>query len=199
MSAQGRAPERKRPSKPNIGKGDFGFTGFIGAAVAYKSSWQAEACGTVDELNTVIGEAHARNRHPEVRAALVQVSKDLFSLGADIATTLTGQTKLPQITTAHVHRLEDTIVHFEENLPPLKTFILPIGPAEYTILHHARTVCRRSERQMVRFLKDRKKSERANPLTLAYLNRLSDVLFTLARFVLQESGAPAISWTRADA
>jgi cob(I)alamin adenosyltransferase len=193
--------KKKKPFKPKIGKGDYGFTDFIGTAVGYKSSWQAEACGTVDELNTLIGEAHARIENAEVKRVLMKISKELFVLGADIATSImTEKDHLPRITTARVHRIEELIVQYELFLSPIRNFVLPMGPPSVTILNQARAVCRRAERQMVRFLKDdSRKAKQINPLTLAYLNRLGDLLFSMARFMMKESGTPEIYWSREDA
>ncbi len=192
-------PKRK-PFKPKMGKGDFGFTEFIGSAVTYKSSWQAETCGTIDELNTLIGEAHARIEDPDTRAVLISISKDLFVLGTDVATTIMTETEnLPRITTKHVHRIEDLILQHELLLSPIRNFIIPIGPPTVTILNQSRAVCRRAERQMVRFLKeDSRKVEKINPLTLAYLNRLGDLLFSMARYVMRKSDSPETYWSRED-
>ena len=193
--------KKARPFKPNIGKGDYGFTDFIGTAVGYKSSWQAEACGTVDELNTLIGEAHARIENAEIKGVLMKISKDLFILGADIATAIMSEKgNIPRITTRHVHRIEEWIVQYELFLSPIRHFIIPMGPPSVTILNQARAVCRRAERQMVRFLKDDpRKADKINALTLAYLNRLGDLMFSMARFVMKESGTPEIYWSREDA
>ena len=190
-----------KPFKPAMGKGDYGFTDFIGTAVGYKSSWQAETCGTIDELNTLIGEAHTRNREEGVRSDLMKISKDLFILGTDVATTImTEKNNLPRITTKHVHRIEDLILRYELLMSPIRHFIIPMGPPSVTILNQARSVTRRAERQMVRFLReDHRKSLRINPLTLAYLNRLGDLLFAMARYVLKQSGEKEIYWSREDA
>lgn len=185
-------------SKPNIGKGDYGFTDFIGTAVAYKSSWQAEACGSVDELNTFIGEAHARTRDASVKKILMQISRDLFVLGTDIANTMMTNRALPRITPEHIHQIEDWILHFEKPLKPIRHFVLPVGPPQVTVLHQARAVCRRAERQMVKFVKDSKKQAKVNPLTLAYLNRLGDLLFTLSRAITQKLHQKEVFWSRAD-
>jgi len=188
-----------KPFKPRMGKGDFGFTEFIGTAVSYKSSWQAETCGTIDELNTLIGEAFARIESAEIRPVLLNISKDLFVLGTDVATTIMTEKNLPRITTKHVHRIEDWILQYELLLSPIRNFVIPIGPPTVTVLNLARAVCRRAERQMVRFLRDSRKIEKINPLTLAYLNRLGDLLFAMARFVQKQSGTEEIYWSREDA
>lgn len=182
-----------------IKKGDYGFTGYIDLAIAYKSSWQAEACGTVDELNTFIGEAHSRIKNETIRADLLKISKDLFILGANIATSLTKNSNVPQINTRHIHKLEEKIVQYELLLSPLRHFIIPIGPPSVTILHQARAICRRAERDMVQFLKDKNKQNKINPLTLAYLNRLSDLLFSMSRFILKEDNYPEMIWSRENA
>ncbi|MBI1979640.1 MAG: cob(I)yrinic acid a,c-diamide adenosyltransferase [Elusimicrobia bacterium] len=185
-------------SKPKIGKGDYGSTDFIGTAVAYKSSWQAEACGTIDELNTILGEAFARVQDADIKSILYQISKDLFVLGTDVANTVMSEKGLPRITTFHIHRLEEWIAEHEKPLKKIHHFILPIGPQSFTVLHQARAVCRRAERQLVKYMKSDRTDLKNNPLTLAYLNRLGDLFFALARHVLQETDSPEIYWGRQD-
>ncbi len=192
------ARRRAKIRKPGIGKGDYGFTDFIGTAVAYKSSWQAEACGSVDELNTFVGDAHARIRDAAIRKVLIQISRDLFVLGTDIANTMMSSRAMPRVTTAHVHQIEDWILHFEKGLAPIRNFVLPIGPPQVTVLNQTRAVCRRAERQMVRFVKDQKNDKKVNPLTLAYLNRLGDLLFTLSRHTARKLRQKDVFWSRAD-
>ncbi|OGR54331.1 MAG: ATP:cob(I)alamin adenosyltransferase [Elusimicrobia bacterium RIFCSPLOWO2_02_FULL_39_32] len=183
-------------SKPNIGKGDYGSTEFIGTAVAYKSSWQAEACGTVDELNAMIGEAYTRIQQAKVKSDLLRIAKDLFILGTDIANTRMSKKDLPRITTRHIHHIEELIIKYEKSLKRIHHFIVPIGPPSFTILQQARAVCRRAERQLVKFMKSDKTDIKNNPLTLAYLNRLGDLFFEMARFILKESDFPEIYWSR---
>lgn len=179
-----------------MGKGDYGFTDFIGTAVAYKSSWQAEACGSVDELNAFLGEAWTRIQNEEIRGILFEISEDLFALGANIANTMMSKPMEPCITPFHVHRIEDRLSDFQNRVNAIRHFVVPIGPPEVTILNISRSVCRRAERQMVKFMKDRRYHDHVNPLILAYLNRLGDLLFTLARFMSKEKKAKEIFWSR---
>lgn len=188
------AAQKLRPSKPNIGKGDWGFTDMIGIEAAYKGSSQAEACGSADELNAAVGECHCRIRDARVRRVLYAISCDLFVLGADLANSTIANKTLPRITAEHVRRVEYWIVEFERGLPPIRNFILPIASPAPCALNFARAVCRRAERQAVRYLLE--KRDEANPLTLAYLNRLGDLFFTLGRAVMARSGEPETYWSR---
>ena len=187
---------KAKPYKSEIGKGDYGSTEFIGTAVAYKSSWQAEACGTVDELNAIVGEAYSRIQNARIKEILLKISKDLFILGTDVANTRMSKKDLPRITTDHIHHREELIVEFEKRITRIHHFVVPIGPFSYTITNHARTVCRRAERQLVKYMKSDKTDSKNNPLTLAYLNRLGDLLFAIARYLLKESDSPEIYWSR---
>ena len=190
--------QRLKPFKPKIGKGDYGSTDFIGSAVGYKSSWQAEACGTVDELNAMVGESCNRIQNAFIKSVLLQISKELFILGTDIANTKMSAKDLPHIHSEHIHHLEDLIVHFEKTLAPLHNFLIPMGPPSFTSIHLARAICRRAERQLVKFMKGTKDEKKYNPLTLAYLNRLGDLFFTIGRVLLREANAPEICWSRKD-
>ncbi len=190
---------KSKPTKPRIGKGDYGSTDFIGTAVAYKSSWQAEACGTVDELNAMIGEASNRIHNAHIKSALLEIMKDLFILGADIANTKMEKRDLPHIMTKHIHHLENLMIHYEKSLNPIHHFLIPVGPPSFTAIHLARAICRRAERQLVKFFKGTKDEKKYNPLTLAYLNRLGDLFFVMGRLLLQEENSPEISWSRKDA
>lgn len=190
--------KKLKPQKPKIGKGDYGSTDFIGTAVAYKSSWQAEACGTVDELNAMIGEASNRIQNAKIKSVLLQISKDLFVLGTDIANSKMVKNGLPHIRSKHIHILEDLIVDFEKSLNKIHHFLIPMGPPSFTAIHLARAICRRAERQLVKFMKGTKDEKRYNPLTLAYLNRLGDLFFVIGRVLLQEENSPEIYWSRKD-
>jgi len=156
-----------------------------------KTDLRLEACGTVDELNAVLGLAYS-NGLDDNRARLVRsIQNDLFDLGADLCVPLaTNQEQRLRITTGQVQRLEQEIDALNEDLETLKSFILPGGAGGAAWLHLARTVCRRAER-CVWALHER---DEVNPEGMKYLNRLSDLLFVLAR-AENAMGTKDILWT----
>ncbi|MCH8293333.1 cob(I)yrinic acid a,c-diamide adenosyltransferase [Candidatus Poribacteria bacterium] len=171
--------------------GDTGETGLYGGARIPKDSLRVEAIGTVDELNACIGYARSQIRDTEIDAVLERVQNELFDLGADLAT-LDEHAKADslRIPSEMVHALEREIDRFQTELPPMTHFILPGGSAGGSVLHLARTVCRRSERCVVRLAT----TESINPEVLRYLNRLSDLLFVLARCVNHRLDEPEPMW-----
>ncbi len=173
--------------------GDDGTTGLFGAGRVPKDHPRIQACGLVDETNATLGMALARMWDADADAVgrlLSSIQHDLFDLGADIATPSDTRAAVPRITLEHVRRLELAIDRHEEALEPLKNFILPGGVPAAATLHLVRTVCRRAERQLVALAR----SEGVNSLALQYLNRLSDLLFVLARRVNALSGAGDTLW-----
>jgi len=173
--------------------GDSGETGLFGGDRVPKDSGRVEAYGTVDELNAYLGAAGAQLSAGDVLDCLRRIQSELFDLGADLATppTVTTTTKqIPRIRDEHTARLEHWIDRFEEALPPLTRFILPSGSQAGATLHLARTVCRRAERRVVTL----HHTEEINPEIIRYLNRLSDLLFVLARTVNQQHHMPEIPW-----
>jgi cob(I)alamin adenosyltransferase len=156
--------------------GDKGKTSLLGGEVVPKSDMHVEAYGSVDELNAVLGLALSFCDMDEVRSALAGVQDDLFVIGADLASK-GGRHK--SLRPARMIRLEAEIDRLEAALPPLKHFILPGGSKTASLLHLARTICRRAERRVVE-LSER---EKVNPDNIIYLNRLGDLLFMLARSV----------------
>jgi cob(I)alamin adenosyltransferase len=161
--------------------GDRGETSLIGGRRVRKNAPRVEACGTVDELNAAIGWARSKGQPPDVDAVLAGVQRDLFDLGADLATPSGGGRIGPR----HVARLEAAIDGFDARLPPLRNFILPGGARPAAALHLARTICRRAERRIVRLGDER---------AIAYVNRLSDLLFVLARCANHAAGLPDVPW-----
>ncbi len=158
--------------------GDDGTTGLFGGARVRKASSRVEAYGTVDELNATLGMARATTLDAMSEAVLAVVQVDLFTLGAELACVPGKEDKLglALVDEADAARLEHAIDAAEEGLAPLKTFVLPGGTAQAAALHLARTVCRRAERAVLAV-------DDAPPRTavVIYLNRLSDLLFTLSR------------------
>ena len=171
--------------------GDAGKTGLYGGTRVPKDAMRVEACGTVDELNACIGFVRSQMQDLEIDAILHRIQNELFDIGADLATLdahpKAASMRIPPTLTPE---LERDIDRFEEQLPPLKNFILPGGSAGGGAIHLARTVCRRAERCVVSLTRE----ETVNPEVLIYLNRLSDLLFVLARTVNQRSAESEPLW-----
>jgi cob(I)alamin adenosyltransferase len=155
-----------------------------------KDHARLHAYGTVDELNSVLGLVIALQVQADLVGPVERIQRELFSLGADLATPLEAEAPwMHRLTTEPITRLENEIDQFESVLPPLKNFILPGGTPAAAALHQARTVCRRAERWMVTL------REELNPHTLVYINRLSDWLFVAARIENLRAGLPDPIWT----
>ena len=162
--------------------GDDGSTGLFGGDRISKDHLRIEAYGTVDETNSALGLVRTHiDSLPEstfLNALLHTLQSELFVLGADLATPNEAKVDVPRIDKNQIKNLERTIDKLQDQLPPLKHFILPGGAAITAFLHLARTTCRRAERQTVRL----SHQEPINLDALTYLNRLSDLLFVLARW-----------------
>ena len=159
--------------------GDDGKTGLGGGQRVEKDSPRIEAYGTVDELNSQIGVALASGVCQPLAEALGSIQNDLFHLGSDLCTLEPDKQRrpVPRIEERHVAALERVIDRLSEELPPLENFVLPGGCPGAAQLHMARTVCRRAERAVLRLMRE----EDVGDQPLAYLNRLSDLLFVMAR------------------
>lgn len=173
-----------RISKVYTRTGDKGETSLVGGERVSKASLRVDSYGEVDELNSVIGVARARLGDPEIDDLLGLIQNDLFTLGADLASP--SRVEVPRISGEFISTLEELSDRYLEQLEPLKEFILPGGSEGGATLHLARTVARRAERRVVEL----SAAEEINPLAVTYLNRLSDLLFILARVVNQRKGAP---------
>ena len=190
-----------RISKVYTRSGDAGKTRLAGGQEVWKDSLRVEAYGTVDELNSVIGLARALNadqpRKDATREKLEEtlrwIQNKLFDLGGILATA-PGETfkNMPTVTADHVVRLERLIDACQEDLEPLKEFILPGGGQVSGFLHQARTICRRAERLCVSLSRE----EDVPAELVRYLNRLSDALFVLARWTAKTQGEPEYLWER---
>jgi cob(I)alamin adenosyltransferase len=171
--------------------GDTGDTGLYGGQRIPKDAKRVEAYGTIDELNACIGFAESQVQDSETSSLLSRIQNELFDLGADVATPddhpKAGKLRITSNLTAS---LERSIDRFQGQLPSMTHFILPGGSAGSAALHLARTVCRRSERCIVSLAK----TDSINPDILPYLNRLSDLLFVLARLANHRSGIPEPFW-----
>ncbi len=171
--------------------GDTGETGLFGGTRIPKNSLRVDTIGTIDELNACIGTARSQIDDEEIANLLHRIQNELFNIGADLAT-LDSHAKSDKlrISPDFVGALEEDIDRLDNQLSPLKNFILPGGSVAGSTLHLARTVCRRSERCVLSLAE----SESINPLILPYLNRLSDFLFVLARLVNHRLGQPEPLW-----
>jgi len=171
-------------------KGDEGNTSLFGGARVPKSSARIKAYGTVDELNSVVGFAVSFGVSKQGLKWTKKVQEDLFVLGADLATPPSSKMRINRIDEAAIEFLEQSIDTMEEDLEPLKNFILPGGSQQGAAFHLARTVCRRAERATVTC----GESEEVSALTIKYLNRLSDFFFVLARYENKQAGKPEETW-----
>ncbi len=174
-----------RLSKIYTRTGDKGTTGLGDGTRVSKSHPRIEAIGTVDELNSIIGMILAHDLPPEVRECFTAIQHELFDLG--------GEFSVPghqAIDAGYVSRLESVLEQFNSGLPALKEFILPAGGIATATCHLARAVCRRAERCVVA-LADK---EAINPQGSAYLNRLSDLLFVIARILARFEHGEEVLW-----
>ena len=176
--------------------GDRGETGLFGGGRVPKDHVRVAAYGEVDELNSVIGVAIAQlgaPLQPDLGPGLREVQADLFVVGANLATPAEGgraNPHVPVLDPARITALEAWIDAAEGELEPLRHFVLPGGTPAAAALHLARTVCRRAERRVVTLARE----AHVDPDHAIYLNRLSDLLFTLARLANHRAGLPDVPW-----
>lgn len=174
--------------------GDKGDTGLFGGGRVPKTHPRVEAYGDVDELNAVIGLARSIELMPRIDEVLVPLQRDLFAIGALLATPdrdkMKRQLEKASIDDGRIRELERAIDEGDAELEPLKAFIVPGGTPKAAALHVARTVCRRAERRVIALLPD----EEIPEIVIVYLNRLSDLLFTLARVANNRAGAGEVTW-----
>lgn len=171
--------------------GDTGETALYGGTRIPKDALQIEAIGTVDELNAYIGYACTMIDDVDISDLMVRIQNHLFALGADLATPKTHtKSKDIRISSDFTSEMETAIDTLSDELPPLTNFILPGGCPAGSVLHVARAVCRRSERCVVRLTQETD----VNPEIIRSLNRLSDLLFILARVVNHRSQVPEPIW-----
>jgi ATP:cob(I)alamin adenosyltransferase len=174
--------------------GDTGSTGLFGGGRVAKDDVRVEAYGDVDELNAVLGMARSVEPMPRIDEVLVPIQRDLFAIGALLATPDRDKMALhlqkARIDEGRITELERAIDQGEGELEPLTAFIIPGGTPKAAALHVARTVCRRAERHVVRL----QHQVELPALAVIYLNRLSDLLFTLARVANRRAGAGEVTW-----
>jgi cob(I)alamin adenosyltransferase len=172
--------------------GDDGFTGLLGSGRVPKDDVRVEVYGTVDELNAALGVARAMGLDGSADELVASLQSDLFALGSALADPSPQGPFHGAITDAHVARLESSIDQMETELEPLAQFILPGGALAAAQIHLARTICRRAERLAVTLL--RRPDEHVPTTMIVYLNRLSDLLFVLARAVNRRAGVADVPW-----
>jgi cob(I)alamin adenosyltransferase len=172
--------------------GDDGTTSLGGGQRLKKDALRIAAYGAVDELNSQIGAAVAAGLESELVASLARIQNELFHLGSDLCFLEEDKEmfSVPQIREQHVKSLEVEMDALSVELSPLENFVLPGGSPGGALLHVARTVCRRAERQLVHLAAE----EPVGAFTLQYLNRLSDALFVMARFENARKGVADVLW-----
>ncbi len=169
--------------------GDKGSTGLGDGTRVDKDTLRVEAFGTVDELNSSVGLLLSAEPIEAIANCLVRIQHELFDLGGELC--MPGTTLIPD---SYVDQLESDLDGFNEALPPLKDFILPGGSEAASRCHLARTICRRAERILVSLGRE----EKTNEVSLRYLNRLSDLLFVMARVLARSDGGSEILWVHGD-
>ena len=170
--------------------GDGGDTSLFDNTRVSKADARVDAYGEIDELNAALGAARAAGTDPDLTAVLEQIQKELFAIGArlaDPAHRISARVTKADVVDSQIARLEGTIDRLEGELPPLRRFVLPGGSSAGSLLHLARTICRRAERRVVALAV-------VDPVIVVYLNRLSDLLFVMARAANHRAGVPETEW-----
>ncbi|MGE5457692.1 MAG: cob(I)yrinic acid a,c-diamide adenosyltransferase [Methanococcaceae archaeon] len=175
--------------------GDKGETGLFGGERVPKFHLRIETYGTIDELNSLLGLTICEVQDVEIKTLLEKIQNQLFNLGSDLATPREEKNEkysIPRISQTEVDNVEEAIDLFTSRLEELRNFILPGGTRGASMLHLARTVCRRAERIVVRL----NKSVELGNYIIVYLNRLSDLFFVLARYENSRNGIPDVLWKK---
>jgi cob(I)alamin adenosyltransferase len=189
----------RRPAKSHLytRTGDRGQTALFGGRRVDKDHIRVAAYGTVDELNSVLGLAVAHVTQRRIASELRAIQNELFNIGAELASDkpvrrAKGATSSFALESKRVEWLEGLIDAYDALVPPLTTFVLPGGSVAASYLHFARTVCRRAEREVITLAR----KEPVNPAVLAYLNRLADLLFALARYMNKSQRRRELLWSK---
>jgi cob(I)alamin adenosyltransferase len=190
-------PRPSRKSKLYTRTGDRGETGLFGGRRVRKDSPRVEAYGTIDELNAALGVVATKLRQRKLVATIQSIQNELFNIGAELASEQPVRRAKREAAAfvldgRKIAALEALIDEYDARVPPLRTFILPGGSEASALLHLARTICRRAERAVVTLAV----KEPVNEAVLAYLNRLCDLLFALARYVSKADGKRELLWTK---
>jgi cob(I)alamin adenosyltransferase len=172
--------------------GDTGETSLFDKSRVSKADARVDAYGEIDELNACLGAARAARLDADLTGVLEQIQRELFAVGARLADPsgkIAPRVEKVSVAEAEVTQLELMIDRLEGQLPPLRHFILPGGSTAGALLHLARTVCRRAERRVVSL-----GSGAVDPIIIVYLNRLSDLLFVMARVANHRAGTAEVEW-----
>jgi cob(I)alamin adenosyltransferase len=172
--------------------GDIIHTSLYGGETIAKDSLIVEAYGTIDELNTLTGLARAKIGDGDIKNVLKGIQEDLLSVGSDLAAPLDKEPPVQRISKNKITELESIIESYDKELPQINRFVVPNGSVEASMLHIARSVARRAERRLITLKKERQINENI-PM---YINRLSDLLFVLARLMNKRKGINDELWTR---
>lgn len=172
--------------------GDTGKTSLVGGTRISKGDLKIESYGTVDELNSWVGVLRDLPVNELRKDIFKEIQDRLFTIGADLASesAIVKQKKVPDLFDSDVELLEKAMDEMNEEIPPLRAFVLPGGDIAVSYAHVARTVCRRAERNIIRLAE----VEEVNELVIRYLNRLSDYLFVVSRKITQELGTEEVAW-----
>jgi cob(I)alamin adenosyltransferase len=189
--------ERSQKSRLYTGTGDQGQTGLFGGRRVPKDHPRVIAYGSIDELNASLGVACSFITNKGLVATLQSIQNELFNIGAELASDQPVRQRAKSDTTfrldeAKVRELERLIDEYDSKVPPLTTFILPGGSQAASLLHFARTVARRAERELVTLAK----AEDVNPAISTYMNRLCDLLFALARYANKAGRKRELTWQK---
>ncbi|CUS77941.1 cob(I)alamin adenosyltransferase [Candidatus Kryptonium thompsonii] len=172
--------------------GDDGTTSIFAGGRVKKNDARVEAYGTIDEFNSILGIARAVSKNEFISGIIRDIQNLLFVLGSDLATPIDVKNeRVKRISKDDIEMIEKLIDEIDKELSPLKNFILPGGTLLASLLHHARTVCRRAERRLVSL----SEKERINEHVIPFVNRLSDLLFVLARYANKIENVDDIKWT----
>lgn len=171
--------------------GDVINTSLYGGEQISKDSLIVDAYGTIDELNSFLGFARARVAEKDIQDMLKEIQNDLLRIGSDLATPLDRKALVTRISAGDVKNLEQIIDKYDKGLPKINKFVIPGGSVESAVLHTARSICRRAERRLVTLKKERQ----INDDVIMYINRLSDLLFVLAREINKRRNVEEEFWT----
>ena len=172
--------------------GDAGETSLFDNTRVSKADARVDAYGEVDEVNACLGAARAAGLDADLAAEIESIQKDMFAVGARLAdpsARIADRVTKAAVTTADIERLEQLIDRLEDEVPPLRRFILPGGSPAGALLHLSRTVCRRAERRVIGL-----GANAVEPIVVVYLNRLSDLLFVMARAANHRARMPETEW-----
>lgn len=175
-------------------RGDTGETDLMGGVRVWKNSPRLDAIGALDELNAVLGLLRTEHLPEEIERLLERLQNELFNAGTELAATYPAESPCPTISPRHIQAIEAVIDQYEGKLQPVKGFILPGGVRSAAMFHVARTICRRAERQLVALVQFDKQA--VAPEILAYINRLGDLFFVLARLTNAQAGVGDVTWIK---